>query len=121
VRQPFALLAVAVALGACGGSTVRQTAANGCTGQPTARHSAGASLGGLLPEPQGGNITSSSSDPTTVAQVCRLLGAPQRVTRRSSGIVIWHYGAGSVTFKGPRVVTLYNGYGAQIATSYPKK
>jgi hypothetical protein len=115
------LLGVAVALGACGGSTVRQTAANGCMGQPTARHSAGASLAGLLPGPQGGNVTSSSSDPTTVAQVCRLLGAPERVTRKSTGIVIWHYGAGSVTFKGPRVVTLYNGYGDQIGIGYAKK
>jgi hypothetical protein len=67
------------------------------------------------------NIVSGSFDPTTVAEACKRLGVPQRITRKASGLVIWHYGAGLVTFKGQRIVALDNGYGAEISTTYPRK
>jgi hypothetical protein len=81
----------AIALAGCGGTSAKPTAANGCQGLHTARHST-QSL-----------VRFGAVRRLTPAGVCARFGAPQKVTRAAGGFVTWHYGGVIVSFRGDRV------------------
>ncbi len=80
-----------IALAGCGGTSAKPTAATGCQGLHTARHS-------VRSLTRFGAIRH-----LTPAGVCARFGAPQSVTRPAGGFVSWHYGSVIVSFKGDRV------------------